>query len=61
MIVEGVENAQMADQLARLGIRSAQGFHFGIPRSFADTIERLDEFGSQAVVPGQTRRRTPAI
>ncbi|WP_166791529.1 EAL domain-containing protein [Cryobacterium sp. Hh38] len=61
MIVEGVENVQMADQLARLGIRSAQGFHFGIPQSFADTIERLDEFGSEAVVPGQTRRRTAVI
>ena len=53
MIVEGVENAHMADQLARLGIRSAQGFHFGVPRGYTATIDRLEEFGAQAVLPDQ--------
>lgn len=51
MIVEGVENAHMADQLVRLGIRSAQGFHFGVPQCFTETFDRLEEFGAQAVLP----------
>ncbi|MBG6214650.1 diguanylate cyclase (GGDEF)-like protein [Cryobacterium sp. CAN_C3] len=51
MIVEGVENAHMAEQLARLGIRSAQGFHFGVPQGFTETVDRLDEFGAKAVLP----------
>ncbi|WP_104131749.1 bifunctional diguanylate cyclase/phosphodiesterase [Cryobacterium sp. M91] len=51
MIVEGVENELIATQLARLGIRSAQGFHFGVPQSFTETIARLEEFGAQAVRP----------
>ncbi|MDJ0338424.1 EAL domain-containing protein [Cryobacterium sp. PH31-O1] len=51
MIVEGVENERMAVQLARLGIRSAQGFHFGVPQGFSETIDRLDEFGAKAVLP----------
>jgi EAL domain-containing protein (putative c-di-GMP-specific phosphodiesterase class I) len=54
MIVEGVENEHMAQQLAQLGIRSAQGFHFGVPQGFAETVERLDEFGAKAVLPTQT-------
>ncbi|TFC24417.1 EAL domain-containing protein [Cryobacterium sp. TMT1-3] len=54
MIVEGVENEAMAEHLARLGIRSAQGFHFGVPQGFAETIDRLDEFGAKAVLPTQT-------
>ncbi|WP_166787553.1 EAL domain-containing protein [Cryobacterium levicorallinum] len=70
MIVEGVENAQMAAQLSNLGIRSAQGFHFGIPQSFAETVDRLNEFGAQAVrriiareplEPEPSRARAPEI
>ncbi|MDJ0350028.1 EAL domain-containing protein [Cryobacterium sp. PH29-G1] len=53
MIVEGVEDEAMADQLARLGIRSAQGFHFGVPQTFVETIARLDAFGAQAVRPAR--------
>ncbi|TFD61522.1 EAL domain-containing protein [Cryobacterium suzukii] len=54
MIVEGVENEHMAVQLAHLGIRSAQGFHFGVPRGFTETLDRLDEFGAEAVLPART-------
>ncbi|MDJ0376925.1 EAL domain-containing protein [Cryobacterium sp. PH31-L1] len=54
MIVEGVENELMAQQLAQLGIRSAQGFHFGVPQGFAETADRLDEFGAKAVLPTQS-------
>jgi len=43
----------MTDQLVRLGIRSAQGFHFGVPQDYTATIDRLEEFGAQAVLPAQ--------
>ena len=51
MIVEGVENEAMAEHLSLLGIRSAQGFHYGVPRSFEKTLARLEEFGAAAVLP----------
>jgi diguanylate cyclase (GGDEF)-like protein len=51
MIVEGVENEAMAQHLSLLGIRSAQGFHYGVPRSFEKTLARLEEFGAAAVLP----------
>ena len=57
LIVEGVENEHMAEQLALLGIRSAQGYHFGVPQGFTETVDRLDEFGARAVLPAQV---TPA-
>lgn len=51
MIVEGVENATMAAHLSALGIRSAQGFHYGVPESFEYTLNRLEQYGADAVVP----------
>jgi len=51
MIVEGVENATMASHLSALGIRSAQGFHYGVPESFERTLSRLELHGARAVVP----------
>jgi diguanylate cyclase (GGDEF)-like protein len=51
MIVEGVENEAMADHLSALGIRSAQGFHYGMPWSLEKTLARLEEFGAAAVLP----------
>jgi diguanylate cyclase (GGDEF)-like protein len=51
MIVEGVENEAMARHLSALGIRSAQGFHYGVPRSLEKTLARLEEFGAAAVLP----------
>jgi diguanylate cyclase (GGDEF)-like protein len=51
MIVEGVENEMMAAHLNALGIRSAQGFHYGIPQSLEATLARLEEFGARAVLP----------
>ncbi|MEO6201388.1 MAG: EAL domain-containing protein [Cryobacterium sp.] len=56
MIVEGVENERMADHLGALGIRSAQGFHYGVPQSFENTIARLEEFGARAVLPPGARQ-----
>jgi diguanylate cyclase (GGDEF)-like protein len=51
MIVEGVENETMARHLTALGIRSAQGFHYGVPQSLEKTLARLEEFGAAAVLP----------
>jgi diguanylate cyclase (GGDEF)-like protein len=51
MIVEGVENEAMAAHLSALGIRSAQGFHYGVPRNLEKTLARLEEFGAAAVLP----------
>ncbi len=51
MIVEGVENESMASHLSALGIRSAQGFHYGVPESFEHTLSRLEQYGAAAVVP----------
>jgi diguanylate cyclase (GGDEF)-like protein len=51
MIVEGVESAAMASHLSALGIRSAQGFHYGVPESFERTLSRLERYGAAAVVP----------
>jgi EAL domain-containing protein (putative c-di-GMP-specific phosphodiesterase class I) len=51
MIVEGVENQVMANHLSALGIRSAQGFHYGVPEGFEQTLSRLELHGARAVVP----------
>ncbi|TFC47173.1 EAL domain-containing protein [Cryobacterium sp. TMT1-21] len=66
MIVEGVENDAMADHLIRLGIRSAQGFHYGVPENFENTLTRLELHGARAVVPrgapvGAGRPATAAV
>ena len=53
MIVEGVENEAMASHLTELGIRSAQGYHYGMPRDFETTLARLEQFGAAAVLPAR--------
>lgn len=58
MIVEGVEDEAMALHLSRLGIRSAQGFHYGIPQPFDVVLARLVQHGAAAVVPA-TALSTP--
>lgn len=45
VIAEGVETAQDADMLVRLGCRRAQGHYFGRPMSAADTASFLSDFG----------------
>ncbi len=56
MIVEGVENAGMAGHLRALGIRSAQGFFYGVPETFENTLARLEENGSDAIIRVQSKR-----
>jgi diguanylate cyclase (GGDEF)-like protein len=59
MIVEGVEDEEMAAHLSALGIRSAQGFHYGMPWSLEKTLARLEEFGSTAVLPVRAASSLP--
>lgn len=50
MVVEGIETPAMVDIMVELGVRSAQGYHFGRPLSFAHTVDRLRRWGTQAIV-----------
>ncbi|HSP74783.1 MAG TPA: EAL domain-containing protein [Cryobacterium sp.] len=60
MIVEGVEDEAMVNHLSALGIRSAQGFHYGVPESFERTLARLELHGASAVVPRVAAARPAA-
>ncbi|GAA3876076.1 hypothetical protein GCM10022381_18430 [Leifsonia kafniensis] len=51
MIVEGVENQAMADHLGVIGVRSAQGYYYGVPESLNHTVDRLEQFGAAAIAP----------
>jgi EAL domain-containing protein (putative c-di-GMP-specific phosphodiesterase class I) len=50
VIVEGVETHEMAEVLTGLGVRSAQGYHFGRPLSFEQAMKRLRRSGAGAIV-----------
>lgn len=50
MVVEGVENAVAADALRQIGVRSAQGFYYGVPMSADATAERLRRHQTLAVL-----------
>ncbi len=50
VVVEGIENRAMADVLIELGVRSAQGYYFGRPFSFAQTMDRLQHWSARALI-----------
>ncbi|PRI11955.1 putative bifunctional diguanylate cyclase/phosphodiesterase [Leucobacter massiliensis] len=50
VVVEGIENQAMADVLVELGVRSAQGYFFGRPASFAHTMERIQKWSTRASI-----------
>ncbi|SKA93396.1 diguanylate cyclase (GGDEF) domain-containing protein [Agreia bicolorata] len=50
MIVEGIESPDMVDVMVELGVRSAQGYYFGRPQSFRQTMDRIRNFGTTAVI-----------
>jgi EAL domain-containing protein (putative c-di-GMP-specific phosphodiesterase class I) len=50
MIVEGIESPDMVDVMVELGVRSAQGYYFGRPQSFRQTMDRIRKFGTAAVI-----------
>lgn len=51
LVVEGVESPVTASLLQSVGVRSAQGFYYGVPASGEATEARLLQHGNAAVVP----------
>jgi len=49
-VVEGIETPSMVDVIVELGVRSAQGYYYGRPISFARTMDRLRRTGTRAVL-----------
>ncbi len=49
-VVEGVEDAGMAEVLAELGVQNAQGYYYGRPIPAALTIARIKRWGVRSVV-----------
>ncbi|WP_162903691.1 bifunctional diguanylate cyclase/phosphodiesterase [Leucobacter sp. wl10] len=49
VIVEGIENPDMARVMVELGVNSAQGYYFGRPLPFGPTMERIRRWGARAV------------
>ena len=50
VIVEGIETPEMVEVMRRLGVRSAQGYYFGRPVSFALTMDRLRRHRTRAAL-----------
>jgi diguanylate cyclase (GGDEF)-like protein len=50
MVVEGIESPDMVDVMVELGVRSAQGYYFGRPQSFRQTMDRIRTHGTTAVI-----------
>lgn len=40
----------MVDVMVELGVRSAQGYYFGRPQSFRQTMDRIRTYGTAAVI-----------
>ncbi|AMB59410.1 hypothetical protein AWU67_11680 [Microterricola viridarii] len=59
LVVEGVESPVSASRLQGVGVRSAQGFYYGVPASEQATAERLIKYGTTAVVPGAEAAERP--
>ncbi|PPL19377.1 putative bifunctional diguanylate cyclase/phosphodiesterase [Microterricola pindariensis] len=53
LVVEGVESPDTGALLQSVGVRSAQGFYYGVPASAEATAERLHRHGNAAVVPDE--------
>lgn len=51
LVVEGVESPVSASLLQGIGVRSAQGFYYGVPASEEATARRLLMYGMAAVIP----------
>ena len=60
VVAEGVETAQVLEQLRSLGCDLAQGFHIGRPMGSADLVRFLQQHSSGPSVPGQAVRRWDA-
>ena len=49
-VVEGIETQDAVDVLVGIGVRHAQGFFYGRPVPFAQTISRLKAYGAVGTV-----------
>lgn len=50
-VVEGIETKETADILRRVGVRNAQGFYYGVPSTYEQVVDRLNRYGTAALVP----------
>lgn len=50
VVVEGIEQSEMAERITELGVRHAQGYFYGRPVPLNLTIDRLREWGTAAVL-----------
>ena len=50
VIVEGIETAEMVDVMVGLGMGSAQGYFYGRPLPFLQTMDRLRRWSTRAVI-----------
>ncbi|MBL3698222.1 putative bifunctional diguanylate cyclase/phosphodiesterase [Leucobacter luti] len=49
VVVEGIESLDAAEVLSSLGVRSAQGYFFGRPLGYGQTIDRLRRWGTRSM------------
>ncbi|MBK0420039.1 EAL domain-containing protein [Leucobacter sp. CSA1] len=50
MVVEGIETPAMVGVMTEIGVRNAQGYHFGRPLSLPLTMDRIRRWGSRASI-----------
>lgn len=50
MVVEGIEDPDMVGVMIELGVKSAQGYYYGRPMAFKQTMDRLIYWGTRAVI-----------
>lgn len=50
MVVEGIEDPEMVGVMIELGVKSAQGYYYGRPMAFKQTMDRLIYWGTRAVI-----------
>jgi len=58
-VVEGIETQDAVDVLVGIGVRHAQGFFYGRPVPFAQTMSRLKAYGAAGTV-GRPAAASPA-
>lgn len=59
-IVEGIETQDAVDVLVGIGVRHAQGFFYGRPVPFAQTMSRLKSYGAAGTVGRSVAPSAPA-
>jgi len=57
MVVEGIEDPEMVGVMIELGVKSAQGYYYGRPMAFKQTMDRLIYWGTRAVIDPAAARQ----